>query len=130
MKKQTFVKLITLTAMLLIVSLTPANAYEILIDVSPNVLNLQSKGTVVTVHTNIDYDLVMASSVFLNNVPISFYKSDDRGYFVAKFDMDDIKGLPLIIGEFNTLLLIGMTEDGLAFTGSQEIKVIDIISNK
>jgi len=41
-----------------------SGAYEILIDISPNVLNLQSKGTVVTVHTNVDYNMVIASSVF------------------------------------------------------------------
>jgi hypothetical protein len=104
-----------------------ANAYEILIDVSPNVLNLQSRGTVVTVHTNVDYNMVIASSVFLNGIPIDFYKSDDRGYFVAKFVMDDVKNLPLDIGEMNTLLLLGATDDGLSFTGTQDIKVIDVM---
>lgn len=130
MKKRFVVQLIALTAMLLAVNLTPADAYEILIDVSPSVLNLQSKGTVVTVHTNIDYDLVTVTSVFLNKVPVSFYKSDDRGYFVAKFDMNEIKKLPLAIGEYNTLLLIGKTEEGLTFSGSQNIKVVDVIPNR
>ena len=78
-----------------------------MIDVSPNVLNLQSSGTVVTIHTNVDYNTVIASSVFLNGIPISTYKSDDRGYFVAKFVMDEVKDLPLAVGEYNTLLLIG-----------------------
>ena len=103
-----------------------ANAYEILIDVSPNVLNIQSQGTVVTVHTNVDYNMVIASSVFLNGISIDFYKSDDRGYFVTKFVMDDVKNLPLDIGELNTLLLLGATDDGLSFTGTQDIKVIDV----
>ncbi|MBC2714373.1 MAG: hypothetical protein HF978_03605 [Desulfobacteraceae bacterium] len=125
MKKSILFGLIILCAMLVAVS--TSNAYEILIDVSPNVLNLQSSGTVVTVHTNVDYNTVIASSVFLNGVPIYFYKSDDRGYFVAKFVMDDVKDLPLIIGELNTLLLVGVTDDGLAFTGTQDIKVISII---
>ena len=103
-------------------------AYEILIDVSPGILNLQSNGSVDTVHTNLDYDAVEVSSVFLNNVPLSFCKSDDLGYFVAKFDMDNIKGLPLAVGEYNTLLFVGVTDDGLAFSGSQDIKVINVMA--
>ena len=128
MKKSILSGLIILCAMLVAVS--TSNAYEIMIDVSPNVLNLQSNGTVVTVHTNVDYNTVIASSVFLNGVPISFYKSDDRGYFVAKFVMDDVKDLPLIIGELNTLLLLGATDDGLSFTGTQDIKVISVMPKK
>jgi len=125
MKRNIFKGLVILGIILMAAG--TANAYEILIDVSPNVLNLQSSGTVVTVHTNVDYNTVIASSVFLNGVPITFYKSDDRGYFVAKFAMNDVKGLPLVIGEFNTLLLLGATDDGLSFTGTQDIKVINIM---
>jgi hypothetical protein len=124
MRKNIFKGLVILGIILMTAGM--ANAYEILIDVSPNVLNLQSSGSVVTVHTNVDYNAVIASSVFLNGVPISFYKSDDRGYFVAKFVMDDVKNLPLDIGEMNTLLLLGATDDGLSFTGTQDIKVIDV----
>ena len=128
MKKNILSGLIILCTFLVAVSTT--NAYEIMIDVSPNVLNIQSNGTVVTVHTNVDYNTVIASSVFLNGVPISFYKSDDRGYFVAKFVMDDVKALPLIIGELNTLRLLGATDDGLSFTGTQDIKVISVMPKK
>lgn len=124
MKKSILSGLIILYAMLVAVS--TSNAYEILIDVSPNVLNLQSSGTVVTVHTNVAYNTVVASSVFLNSVPIFFYKSDDRGYFVAKFVMDDVKDLPFIIGELNILTFVGFTDDGVAFTGTQDIKIIDV----
>jgi hypothetical protein len=125
MKRNIFKGLVILG--IIIMAAGAANAYEILIDVSPNVLNLQSRGTVVTVHTNVDYNMVIASSVFLNGIPIDFYKSDDRGYFVAKFVMDDVKNLPLDIGEMNTLLLLGATDDGLSFTGTQDIKVIDVM---
>jgi len=128
MKKNILTGLIILCTFLVAVS--TSNAYEIMIDVSPNVLNLQSSGTVVTVHTNVDYNTVIASSVVLNNVPISFYKSDDRGYFVAKFVMDEVKNLPLIIGELNTLRLFGVTDDGLSFTGAQDIKVISVMPKK
>ena len=102
--------------------------FDIEIDVSPNVLNIQSSGTVVTVHTDIAYGAVEGASVFLNNVAIYYSKSDNRGYFVAKFVMDDIKTLDvLIIGDYNTLTLTGYTDDREAFIGTQDIKVIDVV---
>lgn len=101
---------------------------DIQIDVAPNVLNIQSEGEIVTVHTDIAYGAVVGATVFLNGVPIEYWKADARGNFVAKFVMDEIKTLDgLIIGDYNTLVLIGYTTDGDPFIGEQEIKVIDII---
>ena len=97
------------------------------IDVSPSVINLQNNGQVVTVHTDIKYSLVSGSTVTLNGIEISWWKSDDRGFFVAKFQIDDIKNMPLNIGEYNTLTLSGITCDGVLFSGSQEVKVINVI---
>ncbi len=105
-----------------------ADPIVISIDVSPSVLNLQNQGEVVTVHTNIAYSLVAGSTVSLNGIEISWWKSDDRGYFVAKFLMSDVKNLPgLVIGGYNTLTLEGVTKAGVSFTGSEEIKVINNI---
>ena len=104
--------------------------FEITIDVAPNVLNIQSEGHVVTVHTDIAYGDVDVSAVFLNDVLISSWKSDNRGNFVAKFLMEDIKTLDgLKIGGYNTLTLVGLTTtetDPTEFWGKQDIKVIDI----
>ena len=103
-----------------------SHAFDIEIDVSPNVLNIQSNSTIVTVHTDIDYNLVAGASVFLNGVPIDWWKSDDRGNFVAKFNSDEIKTLEgLSIGGYNTLVLTGYTTGEEAFIGMQEIMVID-----
>lgn len=99
----------------------------ILIDVSPSVLNLQNQGQVVTVHTNISYYLVSASSVTLNGIEINSWKSDDRGNFVAKFLIEAVKDLPLNINDYNTLILNGVTIDGTFFTGSEDIRVINVI---
>ena len=108
-----------------------ADPIVIAIDVSPSVLNLQNKGEVVTVHTNIAYSLVAGSTVSLNGIEISWWKSDDRGYFVAKFLMSDVKNLSgIVIGGYNTLSLNGVTKDGVSFTGSKEIKVINNIPAK
>ena len=91
-------------------------AFDIQIDVAPNVLNIQSKSVVVTVHTDIAYSTVVGSTVFLNGVDISHWKSDARGNFVAKFLSDEIKTLDgLIIDDYNTLTLTGFDINGEAF---------------
>lgn len=97
------------------------------IQVSPNVLNLQNQGSIVTVHTDISYWMVIGSSVSLNGIIIKSWKSDDRGDFVAKFYMDEVKNLNLNIGGYNTMTLKGETTDGGEFTGSAEILVINNI---
>ena len=104
---------------------TECSAFDIVIDVAPNVLNLQNNGQVVTVHTDISYGLVQASTVYLNNVAIDSWKSDLQGNFVAKFVMDEIKDLPLDIDEYNTLTLVGLTTNNETFSGSQDILVIN-----
>ena len=103
---------------------------EIEIDVAPNVLNIQSESTVVTVHTDIAYSLVNGASILLNGVQIYYWKSDNRGNFVAKFVADEVKELDeLIIDDYNTLTLFGCTTDGHAFIGQQDIMVIDVVPN-
>ena len=97
------------------------------INVSPNVLNIQSKSQVVTVHTNIEYDVVVGSSVTLNGIEINSWKADDRGNFVAKFLSDEVKKLDnLNIGGFNELTLSGITVDEKTFIGRQEIEIISV----
>lgn len=100
---------------------------EVAIDVAPAVLNLNNQGEVVTVHTDIAYSLVTASTIYLNGVAINSWKADDRGNFVAKFLMTEIKDLDLNIGGMNTLVLTGETFEGVEFQGTQEIKVINVI---
>lgn len=112
---------------LVFLPLTVQSQTEIDIQVSPNVLNLQNSGEVVTVHTDIAYGLVVGASVTMNDVEISWWKSDNQGNFVAKFEISDIKGLPLNIGELNTLKLTGTTVNGETFIGETEIKVINVV---
>ncbi len=116
---------------------TPSCAFEIDIQVSPSTLNIQSDGQVVTVHTSIAYSSVVdadqqeASAVTLNEIPISWWKADNQGNFVAKFLMSEVKAL-VDTGELecpgeNTLTLTGITTDGAPFTGTETITVIDIV---
>lgn len=102
------------------------SAEEIAIDVAPNILNIQSDGKVVTVHTDVAYSAVDVSTVYLNGVAISSWKADNRGNFVAKFLMDEIKTLDgLIIGDYNLLKIVGQRTSDETFWGEQEIMVID-----
>ncbi|WP_419660372.1 uncharacterized protein Dvar_07320 [Desulfosarcina variabilis str. Montpellier] len=101
------------------------NAFDITIDVAPNVLNMQNNGQVVTVHTDIAYGVVQASTVYLNDIAINSWKSDLRGNFVAKFVMNQVKKLQLDIDEYNTLTLVGLATNGDTFAGSQDILVVD-----
>jgi hypothetical protein len=103
-----------------------AAAGEIAVDVAPATLNLQSGGTVVTVHTDIPYGDVDVVSVYLAGVAIESWKADDRGYFVAKFDMDEVKTIDgLVINGLNTFQLVGLDVFGEPFWGEQEVMVID-----
>ena len=111
---------------------TPSHAIEITIQVSPSTLNIGSEGEVVTVHTDIAYRIVVGGTVYLNGVPISWWKADNQGNFVAKFDMIEVEELAYaggleVPGE-NELTLVGSTEatGGAEFTGTETITVINV----
>jgi len=132
MTKKSYLPVIFVMALLLISLNTPTESYgfEIGIEVAPNTLNIQSSGQVVTVHTTVVYWAVDHDNVYLNDIPISSWKADARGYFVAKFLMSEVKALAdsgdLTVPGENTLSLVGYTADGAEFTGSQVITVIDV----
>jgi len=107
-----------------VLSLDATEIEIIEIQVAPNVLNLQNNGVVVTIHTNIPYSQVNALSVSLNGIEIQSWKADSQGFFVAKFNIEEVKSLDdLEIGVYNTLTLIGESTTG-DFSGSEDILVI------
>ncbi len=104
-----------------------AAGFEIAITVAPNTINVQSEGTVVTVHTDVPFYDVYAHSVILNGIPIASWKSDNKGFFVAKFVMDAVKDV-LTPETFNRLTLLGVTTEAAgseAFAGVDEVWVVD-----
>ena len=111
-----------------VLSLDAAENEPIEIQVAPSVLNLENNGVVVTVHTNIPYSQVIAANVELNEIEIQSWKTDSQGFFVAKFDIVEVKKLvELEIGseEELTLTLIGDLTTGGGFSVSEVIFVID-----
>ena len=115
-----------LVAFLFIQSETVTNM-EISITVSPSVLNIQNNGQVVTVHTDIAYGAVEATTVTLDGIEINSWKADNRGNFVAKFLIDEVKNLyPEVTAPVNAeLILSGFTKTGISFFGVDEITVIN-----
>lgn len=110
---------------------TPSYGFEISIQVAPSTLNIQSQSQVVTVHTSIAFSSVQGGTVTLNKVPISWWKADNQGNFVAKFVMSEVKALAdtgaLTVPGENELTLVGYTTDEAEFTGTQTITVINIL---
>jgi len=109
---------------------TRSHGFDITIEVAPSTLNIQSQGQVVTVHTGIAYSSVVGGTVTLNDIPISWWKADNQGNFVAKFLMSEVKALAdsgaLEVPGENELALVGSTTDGAEFTGAQTITVINV----
>lgn len=114
-------------ALILIVGFAlPVSAAEIFIEVAPKTLNLQSNGRVVTVHTEVPYSDVDVYTVYLRDVAIQSWKASSRGYFVAKFRMDDIKAIDgLVLNDYNTFKFVAMTKSGEPLWGFIEVMVAD-----
>ena len=102
------------------------SAEEITIEIAPSTLNLQSNGKVVTVHTDVAFSDIDVASVYLAGVAIDSWKVDDRGYFVAKFLIDDVKTLDgLKINDYNTLKFVALTIYDEEVWGAADVMVID-----
>ena len=98
------------------------------ITVSPSTLVMGSQGVWVTVHADIPYNVVDGITVTLNDVPVNFTKADNRGELVAKFQIDAIKGI--VSPPSAELTLSGLTKDGVAFSGTDTIRVIGATGSK
>jgi hypothetical protein len=123
-------KILCVSALFLWVFAGPALSEDtaITIDIAPSTLNLAYQGQVVTIHTDIAYNLVVGATVELNGLPISWWKSDDRRYFVAKFDVSAVKGI--VEPGTAVLTLTGVTQDGTCFSGTSTIRVVDVSRQK
>ena len=97
----------------------------ITIEIAPSTLNIQSNGKVVTVHTDIAYSDIDVYSVYLGGVYIDSSKAVDRGNFVAKFLIEAIKSIDLVINDYNTLELVAKTTYGDLVSGTADVMVIN-----
>lgn len=91
------------------------------ITISPKTLFLGSEDTIVTVHSNIPYASVNTTTLFLDDIPATFSKSDACGDLVVKFGRADVKGI--VEPGIATLTLSGDLKVGTPFEASDSITV-------
>lgn len=124
LQRRTLLLLMTLLIVLTINIFASYDTIEMV--VSPNVLNLQSNGGVLTIHADIAYGLVNSLDLTVNGkfVPISSTFPDSRGDLVVKCDIETVKE---IVEEQNqaTFCLTVDTTDGNTYSGTDTIKVIN-----
>lgn len=108
-------------------------ALEASINISPNIINLESISHSFGIHTNIPYSIVNVDEVILvcpeDSVlyPIVCY-ADSLGNLVAKFSTADLENeCELVIDEYNILVLEGETNDvpSELFSGAGEVLIIE-----
>lgn len=98
-------------------------AIDVDVQVSPQTIVLGlDKGAAVTVHTDIAYGAVAGDSVALSGVPAYTTFADNRGNLVAKFRQAEIEAI--IAPPAATLVLTGVTHEGMSFAGSDRVRVI------
>jgi hypothetical protein len=96
--------------------------------ISPSTINLESEGTWVTVHAEIDYSDVVGATVTLDGIPVKATFADNRGDLVAKFAVGDVRGI--VKPGMAQLTLSGTTRDGGTFSGTDTVRVIGIQAKK
>jgi hypothetical protein len=96
--------------------------------ISPSTINLQSEGTWVTVHAEIDYSDVVGATVTLDGITVKSTFADNRGELVAKFAVGDVRAI--VQPGSVELTLAGATRDGGTFSGTDMVRVISVQAKK
>lgn len=91
---------------------TPDGEFNIMI--SPRTIVLSSPCDTITVHSNIPYGAVDATSIAINGVDVPFTKADDCGDLVAKIGVEALAEF-LDPGGVITLTLSGELKDRTSF---------------
>lgn len=113
----------TAVLLLLLVTLAFAAAPVITvpIQVSPATIILKAPCQWVTIHADIAYSTVDASTVAINGLDAEAVFADNCGDLVAKVSFESIVD-GLTPGQ-TTITLTGVTKDGIAFSGSSTVPV-------
>ena len=130
--RQFILACITGFVLALLTNPTLCQAFETTINISPNIINLDSIDHTFGIHTNVPYSIVNVDEVILvcpEDVildPVVCY-ADSLGNLVAKFATDELKSdCDLVAGEENILTLEGETWEPVElFSGSGEVLIIE-----
>ena len=115
-------------AMVILAVAAQAEDQTVPIVISPSTINLESEGTWVTVHAEIDYSDVVGATVTLDGISVKATFADNRGDLVAKFAVGDVRGI--VKPGMAQLTLSGTTRDGGTFSGTDTVRVIGIQAKK
>ena len=113
---------------MLLSSAVLANDNTIDIVVSPHVLNIESNGGSISIHTDIGFGLVEDTTVKVNGQEIEVISTfaDDCGNLVVKCSTDEVKGI-VIYDESADFVL---TCNSGSYIGENSIRVIRVIPQK
>lgn len=126
--RRSIISVIAICLAIGLIAMSPSigRAQDATINVAPNMLVISSMGNKVTIHSNIPAGTVNVSTLELSIdgigslTPISTF-ADARGQLVAKFDMEEVKGIVNVPS--TELTLTGVYFEGGTFTASDVIEV-------
>ncbi len=97
---------------------------DIMCSPSVVVMDAVAAGDCMTVHTDIAFSEVdRTAPVELNGIPAYLLKADNRGFLVAKFRLTAVRAI--LEAPTTALTIQGTTLSGLAFSGSDTVRVIE-----
>ena len=98
--------------------------------VSPNVLNIESNGGSVSIHTNIGYVSAADATLEVNGTLIDtiYTFTDSRGNLVVKCSSNTIKNI--VVGEDEAVFVLTCSYNGGIYSGTDTIAVIQVLPQK
>ena len=92
--------------------------------VSPHVLNIESNGGSISIHTNIGYVLAEDAALEVNGTPIDhiWTFTDSRGNLVVKCSINTVKSI--VVDEEEATFVLTADYNGGTYTGTDTIAVI------
>jgi len=105
--------------------------------VSPNVLNIESNGGSISVHTDIAYSGVEGASLEVNGTTIVNIETfaDNCGNLVVKCSIGTVKSIVvgpdgIVVGKEEAEFILKANYNGSMYSGSDTITVIQVIPNE
>ena len=129
------IKALLLTALLVIpvsgAVLAEDNTIDINMVVSPNVINLESNGGSISVHTDIPYMGISNVILEINEKPVDTSTFQDNcGNLVVKADINDVKDIDTVTAGTYADFVITCNSYGTPCIGSDTVPIIQVIPQK
>jgi archaellum component FlaG (FlaF/FlaG flagellin family) len=98
--------------------------------VSPNVLNIESNGGSISIHTDIGYVSEDDAALEVNETPIETITTfvDNRGNLVVKCSIDTVKNI--VVGTDEATFVLTASYNGSVYYGTDTIAVIQVLPQK